>query len=104
MDLLSVVSLNFRGLASAVNGNNVKRFVLPNSPSVVCLQESICSTLNDSYKISLGIYDLSSIAEVPAIGILGGLFSFWDSSVVKVEVLEVVGIGWALRANSQSRI
>lgn len=68
MEGISILSWNFRGLASSVNRNNVKRFIQQFIPSVICLQESMYTIQYDLLKYSMGVYDISCFAEVLSSG------------------------------------
>lgn len=85
MDWFTVFSWNVRGLASTQHRANVKNFIQKFKPVVVCLQESMCNLLDDRYKGSMGVYDSASWVEAPPVGLSGGLVTFWDSSLLKVD-------------------
>lgn len=79
MNWVSIFSWNVRGLDSSINRNNVKRFIQSLNPSIVCLQESMCSVLGDNAKYSMGVFDSACWAEVSAEGNSGGFGLFLKS-------------------------
>lgn len=87
MNLLSVFSWNVRGLASSVHIGNVKNFIQKEKPCLVCIQETKCGPFSDIMKKSMGVYDNSSWAEVPSVGLSGGLVIFWDPSFLNIDVV-----------------
>lgn len=78
MDQSSILSWNVRGLSSTIHEYNVRNLVITKKSGMVCIQETKSYFFIDLCKRAIRVYDFSCQAEVPAIGLFGGLITFWD--------------------------
>lgn len=84
MEVHKYASWNIRGANSIVSRNLIKGFVTKTSPAVCCLQETKCRNWSQSEVRTLGMGDSVGWSESPAMGLSGGLITFWDKDKILV--------------------
>lgn len=78
MDIFSGLTWNVRGCNNIKNRRNIKSHIRNNNVNLLCLQETKCSTWDNSKKNSIWDANSHGWIEVPPIGLSGGLLITWD--------------------------
>jgi len=81
---MKITSYNVRGLGGFEKREEVRRFVQDKRPFVVCLQESMLSTVDVFTVKSLWGSDCCGYSYQASTGASRGLITMWDPSVVEV--------------------
>lgn len=81
---MKILSWNVRGLGGFAKRPEVRKLIAEKIPSIVCLQETKLSVIDDALSLSLWGSSAHSYSFRPAVGASGGLLIMWDTAVVEV--------------------
>ena len=81
---MKILSWNVRGLGGFAKRPEVRKLINEKNPSIVCIQETKLTVIDDVMCASLWGSSTQSYSFRPAVGAFGGLLIMWDSSVVEV--------------------
>lgn len=81
---MKILSWNVRGLGGFAKRPEVRKLVSEKGPSIVCLQETKLSVIDDALSVSLWGSPSHSYSFRPAMGASRGLLILWDTEVFEV--------------------
>jgi len=81
---MKILSWNVRGLGGFVKRPEVRTLINEKNPSIVCIQETKLSVVDDVLCAALWGIRTPSYSYRSAVGASGGLLIMWDSSIVEV--------------------
>jgi exonuclease III len=103
---MKILSWNVRGLGGILKRPEVRKLLSEKNPSIVCLQETKLSVIDEALCMSLWGFVSHSYFFRPSEGASGGLLTIWDTSLV--EVWSSVSIehallihGWFIDSNDE---
>lgn len=82
--VMKILSWNVRGLGGFAKRPEVRKLIADKNPSIVCLQETKLSVVDDALSLSLWGSASHSYSFRPSVGASGGLLILWDSNIVEV--------------------
>jgi hypothetical protein len=81
---MRIITWNVRGLGGYEKKQEVRNLINEKKPSIICLQETKLSVIDDFIGAALWGTLTQSYSYRPSVGASGGLLVMWDPSVVEI--------------------
>ena len=85
----NVLCWNIRGINASDKWDAVRQKIEESACSVVCLQETKCSTFDSAFVRNFAPRHFDRFEFFPSVGLSGGILVLWNSSIFSGDVVEL---------------